>query len=612
MVKRVSILLIILLTCLTLCNLSAELSLPKTQEVIYITYLPFEIKEPGTYVLAVNWYANTSVSCLIEIKSSDVILYGNDKVLKGDHSSESKCLYIHDVSNITIYLPIIENWEYGILIANCCDTFIIGDYLRVTDMENATLYVRDSTYTSLINLSLANNSGILFYRSFKNEIINCTLDGKPIAYYEGLSNLDVVNIDLGQLIVVNCSNIAIKELELTSSAIALIEVSNVIDCLITNVTTTGGGRGILLIEVINCTVSNCIITSVDVGLGGYNSKNITINDIIVSNAKTGIYFSLLEDFIVTNSIVSNCSDTAMLLYYSENGYIYLNDFINNSRILYAPYQAMWNVTWHSPRPIVYGYENTIHVGYLGNYYSDYTGSDDNGDGVGESPYKLYEEGFVIYDFYPLIKGKEFYHILHEEVTLSHIPGIFIINGVFNATFIVGDRAASADVIGAIRIAESFRGAAEDSYVEAYVDTYVSEYVNGSVIIHWSRIVTPTIICVGGPGVNYLAYKYNNALPFYLKMIDGLPHICSVSGRCYISRRGYDYAIIALVEDQDKYILIAWGLTRYGTQAACIVLQNYVEFSSLLQGRAIIIKWTDINGNMMPDRHDMVELVEKWP
>jgi len=635
---------------LTLCNVQAKPVQQKVQEINYITYLPYIIDRPGVYILVVNWYANTSISpdqSLIEIMSSDVILYGNNKVLRGDSTLKSKCLYIHDVGNVTIYMPIIENWKYGVLVINCHDVFVFGNASRIRDVKNATVHVERSTHTLLvdlaltndsritfydsshailINLSLTNNSGIVFQRSFENEVVNCTLDNKPIIYYEGLTDLDITNIDFGQLIVVNCSNVVIRELELVSSAITLIEVSSVEDCFITNVMITKGGGGILLIETNNCTITHCTITNVGTALECRNSRNVVINNIGISNARVGIDLSSLKDFIITNSTISNCDEAAICSYYSEDGYIYLNDFIGNVKVLHVPdvpYQAMRNVTWHSPDYIVYKYGGSVYVNYLGNYYSDYMGYDEDGDGIGEDPYRLYEGGFVIYDNYPLIASKAFYYIIPEERDLSRVPGIFIANGVFNTTFIVGDtyrhkhtgfRAATADVIGAIRIAESFRGVAESSYVEAYVDTYVSDFVDGSVVVYWEKIKTPTIICIGGPGVNYLTYKYNGTYPFVWRYIHNVKsYIYSeVSGIKYERNSTHDYAIIALVEDHNRYILIVWGLTRNGTQAACIALQNYSEFSDILKGRAVIIAWTDSNSNGIPDKDDRIMCMEKWP
>jgi len=93
----------------------------------------------------------------------------------------------------------------------------------------------------------------------------------------------------------------------------------------------------------------------------------------------------------------------------------------------------------------------------------------------------------------------------------------------------------------------------------------------------------------------------------------------VTGNEYYCRRDaqgrlYDHAIIALIQDPDanKTVLVVWGLSRYGSQAACYVLQHYDEYSDLLKGNAVIIKWTDVNKNMRVDGEDTIELVEHWP
>jgi len=640
------VLLIILITQLALCNISIEVPRQKAQEPIPITYLPYVIDKPGTYILTVSWYANASASpALIQIMSSDVTLYGGGslgRVLRGN--STSICIYVHDKENVRIYdLPIIENWEYGISVINCKGVYISGSPLSDSHIKNSTVLVQNSeatsliglsltmnskivlyksNYTHLISLSLMSRSGIILHESFNNEVYNCTLDGKEIKYYEGESDLEISYTDFGQLIVVNCSNVVIRELELASSAIMLMEISDVVNCLIANVTISEGVEGIRIIEVNNCTITNCTIIGTDVGLKCCYSKNVTINYVTISNARIGIDLVFLKNFTITNSTLFNCSETAIHSNYPKDGYIYLNDFLYNARVLQVPDQAIQNVTWHSPNHIVYEYEGSIHIGYLGNYYSDYMGYDGDGDGVGEEPYEVYGDSLKVLDLYPLVRRRTYYRTPQEKATLSHIPGLFIIDGVFNATFIVGDsvkhthtgfKAATADVVGAIRVAESFRGAARSSHVEAYVDTYVSRYVNGTVIIEWDKITTRALICVGGPGVNYLTFKYNGTYPFVWRYI---PHVKSyiysmISGKIYERNGTYDYAVIALVEERGRYVLIVWGLTRNGTQAACIALQNYDMFSDVLQGKAVIIRWTDSNGNGIPDKDDKIVSEEVW-
>ena len=223
-----------------------------------------------------------------------------------------------------------------------------------------------------------------------------------------------------------------------------------------------------------------------------------------------------------------------------------------------------------------------------------------------------------------------YRLEPMKLLLEDLPYALMPNQIFNATFIIGDTskhahtnatAATSDVLGAIRIASSFSRVARRVHVETYVDTHVANYLEGRVMVNWNAIVTPNVVIVGGPGVNYLTLYYNSSLPFNWIFVPSVKSVIrsSLTGREYRcgrddSERLYDHAIIAILNDtkSGKRILIAWGLSRYGTQAACYVLQKYEEYRNLLEGSAIVIKWIDLNNNRIVDEGDTIELVEKWP
>ncbi|MGQ9691275.1 MAG: hypothetical protein ACUVQY_08465 [Thermoproteota archaeon] len=56
------------------------------------------------------------------------------------------------------------------------------------------------------------------------------------------------------------------------------------------------------------------------------------------------------------------------------------------------------------------YDGQMFFNYLGNYWSDYNGSDVNSDGIGDTPYKV---GQVI-DEYPLMKPHEQYEVFYNK------------------------------------------------------------------------------------------------------------------------------------------------------------------------------------------------------
>ncbi|RLE69586.1 MAG: hypothetical protein DRJ43_03775 [Thermoprotei archaeon] len=213
-------------------------------------------------------------------------------------------------------------------------------------------------------------------------------------------------------------------------------------------------------------------------------------------------------------------------------------------------------------------------------------------------------------------------------TLDEFPAPFVVKGVMDVTFIVGDTrphgvygfgAATVDVAGASRIAGKIGLESYTGRLESFTDTYVTWVVGSSVLVNWSRIPTSTVISIGGPGVNMVTYYYNGTCPFVWRYVPGVKSCIysSLTGREYYGgRRGgrrYDYAIIHLQYDEfaNRYVLIVWGLSRFGSQAACYVLQHYDEYPGLLEGRAIILKWVD-DGDWTVDSGDSYVREEKWP
>jgi len=119
------------------------------------------------------------------------------------------------------------------------------------------------------------------------------------------------------------------------------------------------------------------------GIRFFDSRNNIISQNNVSDNPTGFRLDNSSDnFIVANNLAGNV--VSMEIYDSSDSYIHHNNFRN---------------TWGQ----VYSYESTNfwYYGYPteGNYWGDYTGSDTNGDGVGEDPYIIDENNT---DYFPLM------------------------------------------------------------------------------------------------------------------------------------------------------------------------------------------------------------------
>ena len=138
-----------------------------------------------------------------------------------------------------------------------------------------------------------------------------------------------------------------------------------------------------------------------------SSNNILTNNIANSNSMFGIYLNSSSDNTLTsNTVNSNTIVGICLLNCSSSNNLYLNNFINNIENVYSDNST--NI-WNSPGKMKYTYNKTTYTNYLGNYWSDYTGSDTDGDGVGDALYSINGD----LDRYPLMVYPEKYSALLE-------------------------------------------------------------------------------------------------------------------------------------------------------------------------------------------------------
>jgi parallel beta-helix repeat protein len=122
----------------------------------------------------------------------------------------------------------------------------------------------------------------------------------------------------------------------------------------------------------------------------------------------GLYIQGDDNSIFNNSFVEN--DLAIQFTVdSSDSVIYFNDFVDN---LIQVDDGGTNNQWY--------YEITGTE--YGNYWSDYTGIDANGDGIGDTPYNITNDG-LIQDIAPLVKAGSL-----ETPSISHPADILMLTG----------------------------------------------------------------------------------------------------------------------------------------------------------------------------------------
>jgi parallel beta-helix repeat protein len=134
------------------------------------------------------------------------------------------------------------------------------------------------------------------------------------------------------------------------------------------------------------------ITNQEVGINSLIGSANIISGNNITNCKTyGIFLESYPNSIIGNSFENNTVGI-FFSHGASNNTIYQNNFINNQRDMDDA---------HSVAPWLYEISvNYWDNGVEGNYWSNYNGTDNNGDGIGDSPHFVYENN---QDNHPLME-----------------------------------------------------------------------------------------------------------------------------------------------------------------------------------------------------------------
>ena len=197
-----------------------------------------------------------------------------------------------------------SNNEIGVIIFlySCNNTVASNVFLQ----SRLGVAIFGSHNNSLTNNTFVNSGLYVSNDTSSNTIVNNTVNGKPLLYLEGQSD-QVIQDDIGQLILLRCHNITVSEQEITNTS-----------------------YGIELLETTYCHISQNIITSnACSGIDLQNSHFNTIaNNTISANAEDGIQFHGNNNTIVGNTITFNNYD-GLGLFYSDYNTIVNNNISNN-------------------------------------------------------------------------------------------------------------------------------------------------------------------------------------------------------------------------------------------------------------------------------------------
>ncbi len=265
-----------------------------------------------------------------------------------------------------------------------------------------------------------------------HEIKSNTIDGKPIIYYENKSDM-VIDDDIGELILIYCSNITVKDIDLDLKPGIIIHSSK--DILVKNTTLSFdyynernyGFYGISVGSTENISIKNCLLIDgaiwteniseslfynntiiikeknnkmnesfISVGIVAHDSQNLTVKKNTITETDYGMYFFNLTYSKVIENTISFTTNWGMFFINITKNFIYHNNFYMDEDV--SGYRGSAGIRGYTEEEVIYydwvdkiwPVNNTWDDGYPqgGNYWSDLDKKDTDGDGIIDTPYYI--------------------------------------------------------------------------------------------------------------------------------------------------------------------------------------------------------------------------------
>ena len=396
---------------------------------------------------------NNILGFTIVPERGNITIDGGGYTLQGNGSSRAG-IFLYYGNNITVRNMKIENFYSGVVIGsenNIVSENIItdttygiwispyitadGPWFKGGDSSISGNTVKDNTYGITIqessknvlrNNQMSNNEvnfwvdGSLQMANFIHDIdASNTVNGKPIYYWVNERDKTVPS-DAGYVALVNSKNITVQGLTLSHNREGVLLISTInstisrnhitnnvygirsygtyspdIPCsnisIIENKITENSEVGILLWEETNSVnvVRNQITNNHVAGIESFRLKNSNImGNKITENKDSGIAlwgYGGHGNVISENHVANN--GNGITIGSSENNIIYRNNLVNNTQnVIIEGSPSLLSNVWDRDNE--------------GNYWSNYNGTDSDGDGIGNTPYVIDEYN---QDNYPLME-----------------------------------------------------------------------------------------------------------------------------------------------------------------------------------------------------------------
>ncbi|RLF29717.1 MAG: hypothetical protein DRN05_01050 [Thermoplasmata archaeon] len=315
--------------------------------------------------------------------------------IRNSGSNPNNTVVMINSSSSIITDNIILNGQNGISIQNCGSHLIYDNIIKNNQGHGILLNNSDQntiTYNTIDN----NHNGIYLHISDDNTIEN---------------NVVQNNTANGVFLNRTCDNNGISSnmFSYNGNGVYLNDYCDY-NTISNNQIQNSDSNGIILENsswnIIN---NNIVHSNNNYGIMIVGSNNTIQNNLVSYNKKHGMYFTADDNNTISSNTINNNSYDGMRLYNSTYDYIYNNEIYGNQ--LHGVYMDFFTLNnyvynnffhdnadnacdksinrniWNTSKTLG---TNIVDGPYLGgNYWDDYTGSDNNNDGLGDTPYTIY-------------------------------------------------------------------------------------------------------------------------------------------------------------------------------------------------------------------------------
>jgi len=371
------------------------------------------------------------------------LYYSHSNTLSGNNIVNNNEYGIYSSSsnnNIVTGNNVSNNRHSGISSGSSSGNILANNNLMLNDAFGIVIYYSSGNVIKNNNIK-ESKRGVYLYSSYTHEIIentfiNCgviiegyenpayfhhiiennTVNGKPIYYYKNTKDI-IVPPNAGQVIVASCSNMVIKNtnVSFTSAGILLAFTSQ--STIENNYATNMRARGVYLVHSTNnIVIKNNVLNNyrgIELDYASDNN-NVTYNNVSNNNFVGITLYFASKNIVKNNNLNSNSLGICLQVLSSQNE-IVNNDFRDRHGI-YFDFSSS-NLIYHNNFMCSVGqvsngagstnlFDNYYPSG--GNYWSDYTDVDlhsgpyqneTGSDGIWDHPYVIDENN---QDHYPLV------------------------------------------------------------------------------------------------------------------------------------------------------------------------------------------------------------------